>query len=277
MAYGEMKFVFFGTSEFGAIILGKLIQAGIPPDFVVSTPDRPAGRGYAIRSSPVKIVAQKHGIIVRENLEGSKPDLIVLAAYGKILPKDILDIPKKGALNVHPSLLPKYRGPSPVQATILQGEKTTGVSIILMDEEIDHGPIVANSKFQIPNSKIVYPELHDKLAEIGADLFIKTIPEWIEGKIEPKPQDHAKATFTKKISKEDGRIDWTKPAEYIERQVRAFYPWPSAFTFWKGKRIKILKAHVEQRTLIIDELQLEGKKPTTLQDFLLGHKDFTLP
>lgn len=242
----------------------------------------------------IAFLGREFGEIVREklkatgfqlvDLKGQQVDLIVVACYGKILPKEMLKIPKYGALNVHPSLLPKYRGPAPVPHTILNDEKETGVTIILMDEEVDHGPVLASREFLISNfqfsnglGKPTTPELLQTLWELGGDLLVKTIPKWIAGEITPQEQDHSIATYTKKFAREDGRIDWKAPVEYIERQIRAFTPWPGAFTFWKGKRIKILKAHVEQGKLIIDELQLEGKKPTTYREFLLGHKDFTLP
>ena len=201
-------------------------------------------------------------------------DLLVVASHGQIVSKKVLETAKHGALNVHPSLLPKNRGPSPIQTTLLQGDTETGVTIMLMDEEIDHGPILAMESYDMKDKKYTYEELHKKLGEMGADLLVKTIPKWIEGKISPKEQEHDKATYTEKLTREDGKIDWTKPAVYIERQIRAFYPWPGTFTFWAGKRVKILKAHVTQDKLVIDELQLEGKKPTTMQEFLLGHKDF---
>ena len=287
MAHREMKIVFFGTSEFGAIILGKLVQAGMIPVLVVTTPDKPVGRKQVLTPPPVKLIAEKFKLPIFQpadllnsaiaELSRQKIDMFIVAAYGKILPKEILGIPKYGALNVHPSLLPKYRGASPIQTVLLNEEDETGVSIIALDEKMDHGPVLTMSKLQIANNKYRYQELHNTLAKIGAELLIKTIPDWIAGKIKAVPQDESKATYTKILKKEDGKIDWNKEARYIERQVRALYPWPGAFTFWKGKQIKILKAHVEQKTLIIDELQLEGKKPTTLQDFLLGHKDFTLP
>ena len=227
------------------------------------------------------------GEIVKEKLEtagftlvdlGNKEvDLIVVASYGKILPKEMLKIPKYGALNAHPSLLPKYRGPAPVPTTILNGEKETGVTIILMDEQVDHGPILASKKFEIGDKKITTPELLKILWELGGDLLVETIPKWIRGEITPQEQDHSKATYTKKLTREDGRIDWDRPVEYIERQIRAFFPWPGVFTFWKGKRLKVLKSYInDQGKLVVDELQLEGKKPTTYREFLLGHKDFIL-
>jgi len=242
-----------------------------------------------MENSQIKIafLGREFGAIVKEKLAGagfqlvdpeSKDlDLIVVACYGKILPKEMLTIPKYGALNVHPSLLPKYRGPAPIPAAILNGEEETGVTIILMDEQVDHGPILASTKFEIRNSKPTTPELSKILWELGGDLLVEIIPKWIAGEIIPQEQNHAKATYTKKLTREDGRIDWSRPAEYIERQVRAFTPWPGAFTFWKGKRVKILAAHIEQGKLMIDEIQLEGKKPTTFHDFLLGYPDFTMP
>jgi|SRR3989344_3866109 len=243
-----------------------------------------------MENSEIKIafLGREFGEIVREklktasftlvDLKGQQVDLIVVACYGKILPKEMLEIPKYGALNVHPSLLPKYRGPAPVPATILDGEEETGVSIILMDEQVDHGPILASTKYEIRNTKPTAPELLQTLWELGGDLIVETIPKWIRGEITPQEQNHGKATYTKKLTREDGRIDWNRPVEYTERQIRAFTPWPGAFTFWQGKRLKILKSYInDQGKLIIDELQLEGKKPTTLQEFLLGHKDFALP
>ena len=245
----------------------------------------------------IQFLGREFGLIVKEKLleagyqivdrESSEFDILVVAFYGKILPKEMLKIPKYGALNVHPSLLPKYRGPAPIPAAILNGEKETGVTIILMDEQADHGPILASTKFslyerspegrEIRNSKLTTPELSKTLWELGGDLLIETIPRWIRGEITLQEQDHSKATYTKKLTREDGRIDWNRPAKYIERQVRAFFPWPGAFTFWKGKRMKILKSYInDQGRLVIDELQLEGKKPTTLREFLLGHRDFAL-
>ena len=216
-----------------------------------------------MENSEIKIafLGREFGEIVRKKLEAAgfllvdigsqQVDLVVVASYGKILTKEMLKIPKYGALNVHPSLLPKYRGAAPVPAAILNGEEETGVTIILMDAQADHGPILASKKFspygrspegrEIRNSKLTTPELSKTLWELGGDLLIETIPRWIRGEITLQEQDHSKATYTKKLTREDGRIDWNRPAKYIERQVRAFFPWPGAFTFWKGKRMKILK------------------------------------
>jgi len=276
-----MKILFFGTSEFAVIILEKMIQGGLTPSLVVTTPDKPSGRKNIPTPSPVKVLASARNLTIAQperiqdayaRLLRMAPDITVLASYGQIVPKNILDIATHGAINVHPSLLPKYRGATPVQSAILAGEKTTGVTIMRMDEEIDHGPILAQRT--VPIARETYQELHNKLAVIGADLLIKTIPKWIRGELKAKEQNHTLATFTRRLSKEDGHIDETQDAEYIERQIRAFYPWPGAYTFWQGKRIKILKAHLEQEKLVIDKLQLEGKNPTTFREFLLGHTDF---
>jgi len=304
-----------GTPEFSAIILKELCQSKYKPILVVTAPDKPVGRKQILTSPPVKVIAQKYEIpaaqpekiaSLKSEILNLKPDLIVVAAYGQILPKEILEIPKFGCLNVHPSLLPRWRGPSPIQYTILNGDEKTGVTIILMDEKMDHGPILTNSKLQITNPKITYLELHNKLAEIGAGLLLETIPKWIKGEIKPEPQDESKTTYTKILTREDGEIDWKKSAEDLEKQIRAFDPWPGSFTFWeimKGKllRIKIFKARVftsptgktfsigkvlvvpqnkagvqcGKDFLLIEELQLEGQKPMESEKFLRGHPDFT--
>lgn len=285
------KIIFLGTPEFGAIILEGLIKNNYSPILVITAPDKPMGRKQILSPSPVKITAQKYNIPIIQPtkitiLGPVKPDLIILAGYGQILPKEILEIPKFGCLNIHPSLLPKYRGPSPVQTVILNGNKETGVTIILMDGKIDHGKIVSSIKYQV-SSNVIYEELEKELSELGAKLLIETIPKWIDNKIKPQPQDESKATFTKIIKKEDGKIDWSKPAEEIERQIRAFHPWPGSFFFWKGKRIKIIEAEAVEKSpedklavkcgkdyLIIKKLQMEGKKPMDSEEFLRGHSDF---
>jgi len=286
----ETKIVFFGTPEFGTIILEGLIKANYKPFLVITAPDKPVGRKQILTPPPVKSLIMEHEawnipILQPEKLDSSfkfqvsglKPDLIVVAAYGQILPQEILEIPKYGCLNVHPSLLPKYRGPSPIQYTILNGDKETGLTIILMDEKIDHGPILAKREWEILNSKITYEELHNKLADLGAKLLVETIPKWIKGEIKPAPQDETRATYTKILKKEDGKIDWEKSAEEIERQVRAFTPWPGTYTIYKGKRLKILEAETSNNQLIIKEVQLEGKKAMNFEEFLMGHPDYANP
>ena len=227
-----------------------------------------------------------------KKIEKLKPDLVIVASYGKIIPKEILEIPKYGCLNIHPSLLPRYRGPSPIQTTILNGDKKTGVTIILMDKKIDHGPIIAQQEWEIPNSqptadqpkagkfliskRFTYSELCKKLANLGVKLLVETIPKWINNEIKAKPQNHLKATYTKILKREDGEIDWSKSDREIERKIRAFNPWPGTFTFIKHKnktlRIKVLEADISQdNKLIIKRLQPEGKKPMTFEEFQRGY------
>jgi len=309
-----MKIVFIGTPEFGAIILEGLMQGNFKPILVVTAPDKPVGRKQILTPPPVKIVAEKYEIPVlqpekienlRPKIEDLKPDLIIVVACAQILSKEILKIPKYGCLNVHPSLLPIYRGCSPIQYAILNGDKETGVTTIRMDEKIDHGDIVAVSKFQIKNPEITLKELSKELASLGTELLIKTIPQWITGEIKPRPQDDSKAIYTKIIRKKDGKIDWKKSAEELERQIRAFDPWPGSYCLWsknsKNLRIKILEAFVLPQKnygpfgirgktflapdskiavqagkdyLIIGKLQLEGGKPVSSEEFLRGYPNF---
>jgi len=308
-----IKIIFLGTPKFGAIILEKLIRANFKPILVITAPDKPVGRKQITISSAVKMVAQKYNIPLEQpskiencklKIENLKPNLIIVAAYNQILPKEILKIPKYGCLNIHPSLLPKYRGPTPIQFAILNGDKKTGVTIILMDEKIDHGPILAQQELEFLISNFQFSNLHDKLAKLGADFLIETIPQWLKGKIKPKPQNHSQATYTKILKKDDGKINWKKSSEEIERQIRAFEIWPGSFTFWQKNnkllRIKILKAKIlksidsqnyflgqtlissknelsvrcKKGFLIIEKLQLEGKKEMTSKEFIRGHPDF---
>ena len=176
-----------------------------------------------------------------------KPDICIVAAYGKIIPKDYLDVPKYGFLNIHPSLLPKYRGPSPCQYAILNGDKETGVTIMKLDEEMDHGGIVAVEKLKIKDLSLNSRELCEKLFQTGAELLVKIIPDYIEGKIEPTPQDHSQATYTKKLTFQDGKIDWSEPAEKIINKIRAFNPEPGAWTqLLNGKILKIINADISE-------------------------------
>ena len=218
--------------------------------------------------------------------------MIIVANFGEIIPQEILDIPKYGSLNVHPSLLPQRRGPSPIQTAILNGDKKTGVTIMLMDAQIDHGPILAQKETIIgPNE--TYFQLHDRLATIGAELLIDTIPDWIAGKIKLSQQDHKIATYAKTLTREDGKINWKRPAEEIEKQIRAFNPWPGSYTIIQKEvikiknlktkikskrdlRLKVLKARLENGKLVIVEVQPEGKKPMSFEAFQRGHKNFKL-
>ncbi len=304
------KIVFFGTSEFAVPSLEALIKEGYEIMAVITTPDEPTGRKQILTPPSVKIVAQKLGLKILqpkslkiENLKFKIPDadVGVIASYGKIIPLEILNQPKYGFINIHPSLLPKYRGPSPIQYTLLNGDEETGVTIMKVDAQVDHGLILAKSqKLNIQNEK--FQELHNELAKIGAELLIKTLPDYLAGKIEPMEQDHNQATFTKIIKKEDGKIDWHKSAQEIYNQFRAFDVWPGIWTMWNDKILKITDCkisaeqsyHNHDREYIaqvynedgiifvpcsnghiqILRLQLEGGKEMPITDFLSGHKDF---
>ncbi len=301
-----------GTPKFGAIILESLIKANFRPILVVTETDKPVGRKKVLTPPSVKVVAEKYEIPVLQpekirnselEIRNLKPDLIIVAAYGKILPEEILEIPKYGCLNVHPSLLPRWRGPSPVQSAILNGDADSGVTIMKIAKKVDAGPVLIQRKLKLEGNE-TYDVLHDKLGEMGGDLLIEIIPEWITGKIDPQLQDESGATYTRILKKEDGKIDWGKSAEEIERQIRAFNLWPGSFTFWEKSgiliRIKILKARVlksaDSKTypigktlvagqnelcvqtgkgfLIIERLQLEGKKEIDSEEFIRGRSDF---
>lgn len=280
-----MKIIFAGTPEFGAVVLEKLIKDGFPPILVITETDKPVGRKKIITPPPVKVTAQNYKIPVVQpekilNLKSEilnlEPDLIVVAAYGQILPREILNIPKYGCLNVHPSLLPKYRGSTPVQSAILNGDKETGVTIMLMDEGIDTGPILSQRKNTVgPNETA--KELHDRLAHLGSEILIDVIPDWIDGKIKPLPQNEKEAIYTKILTRDDGEINWKKSPQEVDRQIRAYSPWPGAYTIYKGKRIKVLQARLENDKLIIEIIQPEGKKPMSFQDFLRGNPNFKIP
>ncbi len=313
-----ISIIFFGTSRFSISALRML--ANSPSCEVlcaITQPDKPAGRNRRLTPPPVKQEADALGIpllqplslkqehAVRADLSPylEKVDLFVVAAYGKIMPPWILSIPPRGTLNIHPSLLPEYRGPSPIQAAILDGAESTGVSIMLLDEEMDHGPILAQERIALTGNETT-PNLSQRLAEIGAQLLIKTIPDYCAGNIAPKEQEHARATFTKLIRKEDGKILWeTHTADRIYRMWRAFQPWPEIFTtalsaHSPSKRIRVtitackpasplniplppgeiaitpaktILAGCANKTLLeITELQREGKKPMPSSEFIKG-------
>lgn len=284
----NIKIVFFGTSEFATPSLEALIKASFIPVAVVTTSDKPAGRGNKIKISPVKEFLNKFNIKLfqPENLDSAfitkisklHPDIGIVASYGKILSKALLDIFPNGLLNIHPSILPKYRGPSPIQATILNGDEKTGVTVMLVDEKMDHGPIIAQRKLEFPISNFQFSQLHDELAKLGAKVLVEVLPKWINKEIIPKVQDESRATYTKLLKKEDGFIDWSKPTDYIERMVQAYNPWPGTYIKIKNDKIlKIKKVEVKNGELKILIVQPEGKKEMTYEEFLHGHKDFELP
>src|SRR5277367_5405610 len=256
-----MKIVFMGTAELSCASLEKLAGT-FSVIAVVTQPDKPKGREMKLQFSSVKILAEKLKLLVLQpakardekfisELRELKPDLIVVVAYGQILPQSILDLPKFGCVNVHTSLLPKYRGASPIQSAILNGETETGVTIMKMDAGLDTGEIISQARTPIlpeDNSQT----LHDRLAQVGADLLAETIPDYDAGKIPPKPQPAEGASYAAKIKKEDGKIDWNELAEKILNRLRAFTPWPGAFTFLKTEEksqlLKIWKAKILERS-----------------------------
>ncbi len=283
-----MSYIFFGSPRFAAIILEKLINAGFLPKAVVCNPDRPVGRKKIITPPPVKSLILEHEtwsaikILQPEKLDSRfmlhvssfMPDVFVVASYSKILPKEILDIPRLGTIGVHPSLLPKYRGASPIQNAILNGDEETGVTLYLVDEKLDHGPILKNVKCEMAKGE-TYESLHDKLAELGADLLIETLPKFIKGGTKPIAQNESEATYTKKFITEDAFIDMNDLekaqhcggliAKEVDRKVRALNPEPGTWTKKDGKRVKILEtSFCADGHLVLKKIQIEGKKPVEI-------------
>ena len=245
-----MRIVFMGTPVYAVPVLEALLSLGTRVVGVYTQPGKPVGRGRTPGSPPVKTSALDNGIEVfqppslrraevQQQLASLTPDLIVVAAYGKILPQEVLDIPVHGCVNVHPSLLPRYRGPSPVATAILGGDKETGTTIMLLDEGMDSGPILASRTVPIHPSATTGC-LTQSLFRLGAELLTETLPLWLKGEVTPQPQVPSQATATQKLEKAHGEAKWVDSAEELERRVRAFTPWPGFFTFWKGRTLKIL-------------------------------------
>jgi methionyl-tRNA formyltransferase len=299
-----MRIVFMGTPAAAAVSLEHLIGGSDPVVGVVSQPDRPAGRGQKSIASPVRKVAEKHTLPVAapekirapeflELLTSWAPDLIVVVAYGRILPRSILELAPYGCLNVHYSLLPKLRGAAPVPWAIVAGEEKTGVTTMRLVEKMDAGPIFLQEEVAVAADE-TSTSLFAKLVPVGARLLSETIQRLKAGKIEPRLQLEEDATYAPMIKKEDGRIDWTMPAIEIERRVRAFTPWPSAYTQWKEKLLKVQRARVIDRErlappgevtlvdgqslcvatgegiLCLEQVQLENKKSMGISEFLRG-------
>lgn len=246
------RVIFMGTPDFAVPTLAALAESSYRLAGVVTQPDRPAGRGRKLEVSPVKAFAQRHGVPILQppalktpeavaDLAALRPDVIVVAAFGQILRPAVLDLPPHGCINVHASLLPRWRGAAPVQAAILAGDQVTGVTIMRMDAGMDTGPILAQTALAI-QAHDTGGSLTDRLAQQGADLLIDTLPRWLAGEITPQPQDASLATLCRPLRKEQGQVDWTRPAGEIARAVRAFNPWPAASTAWQGQPLKILQA-----------------------------------
>lgn len=294
-----LKLIFMGTPEFAVPALQALIDAGHDIRAVYSQPPRPAGRGKKLRKSPVHELADKHGIEVRTptslksrdaqiEFDKLKADAAVVAAYGLILPKAILEAPKLGCLNIHPSLLPRWRGAAPIPHTILAGDEETAVCIMQMDEGLDTGDILAQENTPVKPEETA-GTLHDRLAKLGAELLVKTLDEMTEGKIHHTPQTGEGAIYAPKISKKEGHIHWNSPAEELERLVRGMSPWPGAFFTYEGENIKVLSVALAEGegepgevlddmltvacgkgALRLTRLQRPGRKPMGTADFLRG-------
>lgn len=301
-----------GTPELARVVLEKLIiSKTYAPALVITQPDKPVGRKHILTPPPVKQCAEEHGIPVLQpqkmkdpdliaHIAAEAPDVIIVAAYGRIIPKEIITIPKRGILNVHTSLLPKYRGASPAQYAIVSGDTITGTTIMLIDEGLDTGPIISQNSLAIdPHDTAL--SLLEKLAELGGDLLMETLPGWCTGELEPHEQNHTAATLTKILTKEDGEIKPEHSAEHIERMIRAFFPWPGAYMklpadHEKEMTLKILRARIgtceashapltlfltqekelclatHHGCLVLEAVQPEGKNPMSGYAFFLGHQ-----
>jgi len=272
-----MKYIFLGTPEFAAIILKRLLGAGLTPLTVVTNPDRPLGRKQLLTPPPVKrlIIEGRFPDIdilqpdvldqsFIEKLKSYEAEVFVLAAYGKILPPAIVRLPPRGIVGVHPSLLPRYRGATPIQNVLLMGENTTGATLFLLDERVDHGPLLAASSLPIADDDN-YETLSRKLAMLSADLLIKTLPEYLSGGIKPRPQVESLATSTGKFKTEDGLVDLKNDSpESIWRKVRALNPEPGVYAIKDGRRLKILEADFINGELVLKKIQWEGEKPKVI-------------
>jgi methionyl-tRNA formyltransferase len=284
----KFKFIFWGSSNFSVFCLEELKNLNILPNLIITTPDMPTGRGLLLTPTPVKTWAEKNKIEYLtpinlkdqnfyEQISNRKADLFLVASYGKIIPLNIINLPKYKTLNIHPSLLPKYRGASPIQNQILNDEKNIGTTIILIDEKMDHGPIITQKKEEIKNWPVKFEELKKILAKTGIDLFADIIDLWLEGKIEAQDQNHTEATFTKKIEKSDGLIDLENGNAYQNfLKIQAYNTWPQTYFFItkNEQRIRVIIKEAEYRnnSLIIKRVLPEGKKEMNYEDFLRGLK-----
>lgn len=306
-----MRIVFLGTPEFAVPSLRALIENRHHIVLAITAPSRRAGRGLREVQPPVATAAQGLGIEVFQperirsgdslaRIADAKPSVVVVAAYGQILPPSLLSLPARGCINVHPSLLPRHRGASPISAAILAGDPVTGVSIMLMDEGMDTGPVLARAETPIDDQDD-QTALTRKLANQGADLLAQTLPRWADGSIVPEPQDSSLATLTRPTQRADGELDWTRPARELWRRVRAFADWPQGYTTWNGKLLRVASASFDQTAagepglvqawgpagkvtavaigtaegvLLPSTLQLEGARTVPVDAFLRGHPTF---
>jgi len=307
MKKSDVKFAFFGTSHIAVFVLDELKKAGLIPSLIVTTPDKAKGRGLAVQPSAVKAWAleNKIDVLQPERLDSAfverlrttfyalRADLCIIVDYGKILPRTVLGIPRRGFFNVHPSLLPRLRGPSPIRSAILNDEKATGVSIILLDEETDHGPIVAQKRIAIDEQMHV-AGLEEALMKEGGALLGQVLPQWVKGEIDAHEQNHDIATYSGKIEKEDGLLNLADDARLNLRKIRAYEGWPGTYAFFERRglnrakgavgrtpnetsshgvldkkiRVGILDAHIDNGSLVIDKVKPEGKKEMSYAEFL---------
>lgn len=278
-----IKYVFFGSPRFAEIVLKKLIVLDFAPAAVVCNPDKPFGRKRELTPPPVKAVAQSAGIKVYQpakideafmtEMRELAPDIFLIAAYSKILPESLLLIPKLGSIGVHPSLLPRHRGSSPIQNTILSGDKLGGVTLYMLDKEVDHGPVLDAREVHV-SSSIDYLGLEEQLAELGGLMTPEVLEKYTEGVIIPKEQDHALATFTRKFKTEDGFVDFMDLKSAItgdvnlqiaiDRKIKALNPDPGVYTVKDGKRVKLLESEVLEGGFAVKKIQIEGKLPTVV-------------
>lgn len=301
-----MKIAFMGTPEFAVTVLEGLLNTKHEVGLVATQPDKAKNRGKKIQYTPVKEKALEHNIKVLqpekvrgneeflEELKDYRPDIIVVAAYGQILPKEVLELPKYGCVNVHASLLPRLRGAAPIQRAIIEGDEETGVTIMQMSEGLDTGDMLAKESIKIGTMN--YSMLHDALAEIGARLMVHTLDLIEEGKISPEPQDDSKSSYAEMVFKQEGKIDFTRQPEAVERLIRGFDPWPGAFCEYEDMVMKLWKAQplcentgkepgtiieVSARgikiacgdgTLLVSEIQIPGKKRVAVPEYLKGNQ-----
>lgn len=297
-----------GSPEFAVPSLRRMVERGFDVAAVVTQPDRPVGRGGRVQAPPVKVAAQELGLTILQPeklrdpatldlLRAIAPDVIVVVAYGKILRRAVLDLPPLGCVNVHPSLLPKLRGAAPIQAAIRDGLDATGVTIMLLDQRMDAGPILAQLTAPLFADDTA-ATLGERLATLGADLLVETLPRWQSGVIQPRPQNEDEATYCKPLSKDDANVDWQQPAEVIARACRAQTPWPGCQTYWNGKQVRLfdlqaitdwhgaeppgtvvlldgtpsprLAITTGSGAVAVPVLQLAGKRPLPAAEFLRG-------
>ena len=299
------RVVFMGSPDFALPTL-KALAENYQVVGVVTQPDRASGRGRELKPPPVRLLAGKLKLPVlqpeklrqpeaMDQLRLWSPDLIVVAAFGQILRKDVLDLPSHGCINVHASLLPRWRGAAPINAAILHGDKETGITIMKMDVGLDTGPILSQRSIPLTSDDTA-GSVFEKLSQLGADLLIETLPDYLSGKVQPVPQPEEGMTYAPMLKKEEGQLDFTRPAEELERRVRAFNPWPGAFMDFDGTLLKVHRAHVEEAgraqpgqrllyrnqpavgaregVLVLDEVQPAGKKSMSGASFLAGARNW---